>query len=105
MKIIHSVFDPAMLIQPFILKLRLAFREIIVNEKLDNESGWDRVLPDSIRNKWVELSKEMYGLEKISFDRSLVPKDYDEEELPKSVIFTDYSAFGNFCFVSQWSPY
>ena len=94
LKIIHSVFDPAMLIQPFILKLRLAYREIIVQEKLNNESGWDKVLPDSVRKKWVELSKEMYELEMISFDRSLVPKDYDEEEMPRLLIFSDYSASG-----------
>ena len=31
------------------------------HEKLDNESGWDRVLTDDVK-KWVELSKEMYGL-------------------------------------------
>ena len=94
MKIIHSVFDPAMLIQPFILKLRLAYRDIIVQEKLDNKSGWDRVLPDNIRKKWVDLSKEMYELEMISFDRSLVPRGYDENELPMLLIFTDYSASG-----------
>ena len=92
LKIIHSVFDPAMLIQPFILKLRLAYRDIIVQEKLDNESGWDRVLRDNVRKKWVDLSKEMYKLEMISFDRSLVPKGYDENELPMLLTFTDYSA-------------
>ena len=57
-----SVFDPAMLIKPFILKQRLAYRNIIGHEKLDNESGWDRVLTDNFKKKWVELSKEMYGL-------------------------------------------
>ena len=51
-----SVFDPAMLIKPFILKQRLAYRNIIGHEKLDNESGWDRVLTANVKKKWVELS-------------------------------------------------
>ena len=43
-----SVFDPAILIKPFILNQRLSYRDFIVHEKLDNESGWDRVLTDNV---------------------------------------------------------
>ena len=38
-----SVVDPAILIKTFIINQRLSNRDFIVHEKLDNESGWDRV--------------------------------------------------------------
>ena len=37
-----------MLIKAFILKQRIAYRDFIVNDKLDNKSGWDRVLTDNV---------------------------------------------------------
>ena len=79
LKITHSVFDPAMLIQPFILKLRLAYRDIIVQEKLENKADWDLVLSEDVRQCWVKLSKEMYKLEQISNTRSFVSKGYDKQ--------------------------
>ena len=51
------------------LKLRLLYREIIVREKLSGNAGWDEELPDSVRDAWVKIAKEMYELVKITFNR------------------------------------
>ena len=44
LKLTHSVFDPSCLVQPFILKfkLRLAYRNVIIQEKINENGGWDR---------------------------------------------------------------
>ena len=60
LKLAHSVFDPANLIQPFLLKMRLAYRDIIVEEKLENKASWDDEKPDKTRARWLNLAKEMY---------------------------------------------
>ena len=48
----------------------------------------------NVRDTWVKLAKEMYELEKISFDRSLVPPGYDEEVQPMLLMFSDGSMKG-----------
>ena len=85
----HSVFDPSCLVQPFILKLRLAYRDVIIQEKLNENGGWDAELSSIIKNTWIKLAKEMYELENISFDKSLVPEGYDENEEPMLLLFSD----------------
>ena len=93
--IVHSVFDPAMLIQPFILKLRLAYREILIQEKLaEKPLNWDDVLSDKARDLWIKLSEEMFELNTISFPRSVVPRDYDPDYDPWLLLFSDYSDKG-----------
>ena len=80
LKLAHSVFDPANLIQPFMLKLRLAYRDIIIQEKLENKASWDDEKSNKTRARWLNLAKEMYELESIRFDRSVVPKGYDRHQ-------------------------
>ena len=94
LKLTHSVFDPSCLVQPFILKLRLAYRDVIIQEKLNENGGWDAELSSIIKNTWIKLAKEMYELENISFDRSLVPEGYDENEEPMLLLFSDGSDTG-----------
>ena len=94
LKIAHSVFDPASLVQPFILKLRLAYRNIIIQEKLKGKASWDEELQPAVRDAWVKLAKEMYQLEQISFDRSIVPPGYDDKEDPMLLLFSDGSDLG-----------
>ena len=48
----------------------------------------------NVRDTWVKLAKEMYELEKISFDRSLVPPGYDAEVQPMLLMFSDGSMKG-----------
>ena len=45
LKLNHSVFDPQNLIQPWLLKLKLHFRDILIFEKENGNPGWDNELP------------------------------------------------------------
>ena len=90
----HTIFDPTQLIQPFILRLRLSYRNIIIQEKLEGISSWDRELSDKTRDEWLKLAKMMFELEQISFDRSLVPRGYNSEVKPMLLLFSDGSDTG-----------
>ena len=90
----HTIFDPTQLIQPFILRLRLSYRNIIIQEKLEGISSWDRELSDKTRDEWLKLAKIMFELEQISFDRSLVPRGYNSEIKPMLLLFSDGSDTG-----------
>ena len=56
LKLNHTIFDPAMLIQPWIQKLRLSFRDILIYERETGISSWDAELPDKFRNEWLQLT-------------------------------------------------
>ena len=94
LKLNHTIFKPAMLLQPWILKLRLAFRDILIHEKETGCSGWDTKLPDKFREEWLKLTKEMFDLETLEFDRSLVPREYDPTKKPTLLLFSDGSDKG-----------
>ena len=40
--------------------MRLAYRDIIVEEKLENKASWDDEKPDKTSARWLNLAKEMY---------------------------------------------
>ena len=94
LKLNHQIFDPCMLIQPWIMKLRLAFRDIIIHERETGNPGWDNKLPGKFGDQWFALTKEMFGLETLEFDRSIIPRNYDPKEKPKLVLFSDGSDKG-----------
>ena len=94
LKLNHSVFDPANLLQPWSLKLRLAYQEILFYERESEYSDWDKKLPDKFRDQWLELTKEMFQLETLEFPRSLVPRDYDNKLLPTLTLFSDGADLG-----------
>ena len=91
LKLNHSVFDPQNIVQPFILKSRLAFREILIFEKETENPGWDNPLPDKFRKDWLKITEEMFHLESLEFPRSLVPRNYDTNVKPILVLFSDGS--------------
>ena len=94
LKLNHSVFDPARLLQPWMMKPRLAFRDILFHEKETENPGWDNPLPDKFRDQWINLTKEMFDLESLEFPRSLVPRSYNKEVKPILVLFSDGSDLG-----------
>ena len=94
LKLNHSVFDPASLIQPWIFKLRLAFREILFYQKENDCTGWDNPLPLKFRLRWLQLTKEMFDLETLEFNRSIVPRNYDPNYKPTLCLFSDGSDLG-----------
>ena len=87
LKLNHTIFDPAMLLQPWILKLWTAFRNILIYEK-------ENKLPYRFREEWLKLTTEMFDLEALKFDRSLVPRGYDKSKKPTLVLFSDGSDKG-----------
>ena len=94
LKLNHSVFDPANLLQPWSLKLRLAYRDILFYERENEYSDWDKMLPDKFRDQWLDLTREMFQLETLEFPRSLVPRDYDNKMLPTLTLFSDGADLG-----------
>ena len=94
LKLQHTVFDPACLIQPWLLKMRIAFRDILFFEKENNCAGWDRPLPTEFRDKWISLTREMFELQNLEFPRSIVPRGYDPTILPTLVLMSDGSDQG-----------
>ena len=99
LKLNHSVFDPENVLQPIMLKQRLAYREILIHEKKTENPGWDKPLDDKFRNQWIKLTEEMFQLESLEFPRSLVPRDYDPNYKPSLCLFSDGSDLGQ-CVVS-----
>ena len=94
LKLNHTIFDPANILQPWMLKPRLAYREILFFEKENNYSDWDKPLPDKYRDQWLQLSKEMFELETLSFPRSIVPRGYNPQVKPMLCLFSDGSDLG-----------
>ena len=94
LKLNHTIFDPAMLIQPWIQKLRLSFRDILIFERENGLSGWDAELPEKFRSEWLQLTLEMFDLETLEFNRSIVPRNYDPSKKPTLVMYSDGSDKG-----------
>ena len=94
LKLNHSLFDPANLVQPWLLKLRLSFRDILFYERENNYSDWDRALPQHFRDQWLQLTRELFQLESLEFPRSVVPRGYDSSIKPILVLFSDGSDLG-----------
>ena len=61
---------------------------------MNENAGWDVVLPSITRSKCLKLAKEMYELEQISFDRSIVPVGYDAAKKPMLLLLSDGSDTG-----------
>ena len=94
LKLNHSVFDPARLLQPWMMRPRLAFRQILFHERENDCAGWDNALPDKFREQWIKLTEEMFALESLEFPRSLVPRNYNKKVKPLLVLFSDGSDLG-----------
>ena len=94
LKLNHTIFDPANILQPWMLKPRLAYREILFHEKENNYSDWDQPLPNKFREQWLQLTKEMFELESLSFTRSMVPIGYNPNVKPLLCMFSDGSDLG-----------
>ena len=94
LKLNHSLFDPANILQPWSLKVRLAYRDVLFYEKENEYSDWDKPLPEKFRNQWMAITKELFSVEELEFPRSLVPRGYDPAIKPILVLFSDGSDLG-----------
>ena len=97
LKLNHSIFDPGHLTQPWLLQFRLAYRDILFYERENNYSDYDKPLPPKFREKWLELTKELFRIESLDFPRSFVPKGYNSDVKPILAIFSDGSDLGQCC--------
>ena len=88
LKLNHSLFDPANILQPWSLKVRLAYRDVLFYEKENEYSDWDKPLPEKFRNQWMTITKELFSVEELEFPRSLVPRGYDPAIKPILVLFS-----------------
>ena len=62
---------------------------------------WDEELPPTARSKWIELSKEMKELNKITFQRSLCGANTTEPAMLCVFSDTSQDAFGACAYIHQ----
>ena len=102
LRLVNTVYDPLGLIVPFTIKLKLQMRRIFVTDATKT-LDWDSPILPEMREAWIELLTEMFEVERISFPRCIKPNDYDLNEQPILVTFSDGSCDA-FCACSyiQW---
>ena len=98
---IQSLFDPIGLLSPILLKAKLLLRKTWEDECA--KLKWDDPLPAQLVNQMIAFFIELFGLESISFSRSLRPKNEKVMGKPELIIFSDGSilAFGSVAYV-RW---
>ena len=87
LSIVHSVYDLIGLASPLVLRLKLCYQQILI--KLP-ELGWDDKIPAKELDPLVAATEEILKLDSLEYERSYVPKDWDETE-PQLVAFFDSS--------------
>lgn len=93
---VAGIFDPIGAGAPVLVKAKIAMQELW-QLGLD----WDDEVPSEIRNKWMELFKELDALNSFKFNRCLKPMNVIED--PWLIVFCDASrlAFGACAYV-RW---
>ena len=89
-------FDPLGLISAFIMKLKIALKELV-----EKEYSWDQPLEDSLQLKWRGLLREVLLTDEIHFPRSV----YCRQRIgrPELIVYADGStvAFGSIIYI-RW---
>merc|ERR1711989_150130 len=68
--IIPRIYDPTVLLQPFILKGKLILQQTWVYRSKDGKDlGWDDKLPEEIKNRWLKWLNEIKEASKFQVDR------------------------------------
>ena len=65
-----KVFDPMGLVMPVLLGGKILMKEAWGKEV---KFGWDEALPQDQVAKWCQFLEDLFGLELLRFDRSLMP--------------------------------
>ena len=93
---IARIYDPVGFAAAFLIRAKIGMQELW-------QAGveWDEDPPPAVRNKWIELFKEMKELNKITFQRSLCCANATEP--PMLCVFSDASqdAFGACAYIRQ----
>ena len=61
---------------------------------MENKASWDDGKSFNTRDRWLKLAHDIYELDNIRFDRSLVPKGYNSKVKPMLLLFSDGSDSG-----------
>ncbi|XP_065055903.1 uncharacterized protein LOC135684313 [Rhopilema esculentum] len=81
---VAKIYDPIGLAAAFIIRAKIGIQEL-----WQTGIDWDIEIPTNMRGKWIELFKEMKGLNNISFKRPLLTTDVTEK--PSLCLFSDAS--------------
>lgn len=95
---VARIYDPIGFAAAFIIRAKMGLQEL-----WQIGIDWDEEPPPEIRDKWIELFKEMNELKNITFQRSLCIADATEP--PTLCVFSDASqdAFGACAYIRQRS--
>ena len=89
-------YDPIGFAAAFVIRAKIGLQEL-----WQIGLHWDDELPYDVKDKWIQLFKEMKELDRIGFKRCLVPPE--TPELPVLCVFSDASqeAFGACAYIRQ----
>ena len=89
-------FDPLGLISCFLVKLKIALKEIVAREY-----AWDVVLDEDLQKVWRNLLREILSTDNLQFPRSVT--HVDAKGRPELIVFSDGStlAFGAVIYI-RW---
>ena len=69
-----QIFDITGLVAPLVMRSRMAYREILLSQP---GIGWDEQLSPANKDSWIKLVEELLKLDRLSWNRSVVPIDHD----------------------------
>ena len=86
---VATLFDPLLLLSPFIVKFRLFFANVCMVMK---DKNWDDELPVHMQDEFKKILEDIQDVSELSVTRSTIPKQV-KYKIPtcKAVIFTDGS--------------
>ena len=95
---IQSLFDPLGFLSPILLVAKILLRSTWENgcERL----GWDEPLPAELVQKMLAFFLQLFELENVTFQRSLMPEE-ETVGKPELIVFSDGStqAFGSVAYI------
>lgn len=96
-----SLYGPLGLLTPFTLKTKLMMRSIIMEVNKGDSKGWDEPISETLYSETMDLFREMFEIEKLSFRRCVKPTDVIKD--PELIIFCDSSmkAYGAVAYI-RW---
>lgn len=89
-----SIYDPLGMLSPFIMKIKLLFQEVWLQEMTETKKkkkGWDTKLPEEIQKKWNDMKSEIPSLNAIETNRCFFTAEEGKPLAAKLFAFGDAS--------------
>ena len=90
---VNGIYDPIGLANPFTVKAKILLRKLWSNDS--QKLGWDDPVSIEARNDWMTFFREMFDMEKISFNRCIKPCNAVGN--PNMILFSDGSEVAYGC--------